>query len=62
MLETTLLETTPSIDVLDSSDQSEALWKDGLIDEGLLSLLEGDDGEGEGAGIGLGVGHTVDVI
>lgn len=54
-----MLKNIPCVDDLECSDQcsdqSEALWKEGLIDEGLLSLLEGDDDE-EGAGIGIGVG------
>lgn len=56
-----ILKTIPCVDVVDGSDQSEEPWKDGLIDEGLLSLLEEDDG-GESAGVGVGVGYTVDAV
>lgn len=52
----TLKKTIPRIDTPDGPDPTEALWKDGLIDEGLLSLLEDDDG------VGLGEEYSVDVI
>lgn len=55
-----MLKNMPPVEVLECSEYPEALLEDRLIDEGLLSLLEGDDGE-EGAGIGIGVGYTTTV-